>query len=214
MYKPAQTAWLGATLLLAPATGVPSPAVAAEAEVQRSETAGALLVSFREIWPEFAEQDPTPLVRIYGDGRVVVHQPAYMKRRGVYEMWLPKPELEALLLELTPVLLAFDEKEVATRKEEAKARLRSLAGERGGPTLFYIADAEVSVFHLGVDSYRPAGAGSAVKLSSMERVWRGLRYDAERYPEVAPIQALMRAETALRALAEHDDLLWVAPVEP
>jgi hypothetical protein len=43
-----------------------------KASIEYSRDLRTVLISFREIFPEFADQDPTPLIRIYGDGRVVV----------------------------------------------------------------------------------------------------------------------------------------------
>lgn len=44
-----------------------------------------------------AQRDPTPLLRVYGSGRVRVHFPVYMKKAGDYEMQLSHAELNALL---------------------------------------------------------------------------------------------------------------------
>ena len=44
-----------------------------------------------------ANPDPTPFVRVYGNGRVVVHYPDYMKKAGDYELELSEEEIESLL---------------------------------------------------------------------------------------------------------------------
>ena len=163
---------------------------------------------------EFADQDPTPLVRVYGDGRVEVYFAAYMKRAGRYELRLSAAELETLLLELTPVLLAFDEAEVETQRRGAEAVLRAEAVERGGPSLFHVTDAETSVFHLNVDSYRPPGSpGLTISKPALDRTWRGLRYDAERYSDLGPVQSLFEVESTLRALAEREELVRIGEPE-
>ena len=43
------------------------------------------------------EGDDTPLLRIYGDGRVLVHFPVYMRRAGDYGLRLDSTELDGLL---------------------------------------------------------------------------------------------------------------------
>lgn len=155
------------------------------------------------------------MVRVYGDGRVVVHQPAYMRKSGVFEMWLSKTELDALLLEVTPVLLAFDEPAVRTMKQESEALLRLQAEAAGEPSVFVVTDAEISLFYLDVESYRPAGASTtADALPAFVRQWRGLRYDAERHEGVGPIQDLKRAEDRVRALCDREELAWVAAAAP
>lgn len=45
-----------------------------------------------------ANPDPTPLVRVYPDGKVLVHYPAYMKRAGDYTLNLDNDELQELLV--------------------------------------------------------------------------------------------------------------------
>ena len=42
----------------------------AKAHIEYSREPKKMLISFREVFPEFADQDPTPLIRVYGDGRV------------------------------------------------------------------------------------------------------------------------------------------------
>ena len=44
-----------------------------------------------------ANPDPTPFVRVYSGGRVLVHYPAYMKKAGDYSLQLGEEELQALL---------------------------------------------------------------------------------------------------------------------
>ncbi len=185
----------------------------AQAVVDYSRDPGTLLVSFREVWPEFRDQDPTPLVRVFGDGRVVAYFAAYMNRAGQYEMRLPPDELEALLLQLTPVLLAFDEEQVKRDRQAAEELLRAAALAAEEPTLFYVADAEYSSFHLNIEGYRPGGElGLTISKPELDRTWRGLRFDAERYPELGAIQDLWQVEQTLRALTERDGLVRVESV--
>jgi len=180
------------------------------AYVEYSDDPATLLISFREIFPEFAEQDPTPLVRIYGDGRVVVFHPAYMKQAGQYEMTLSRAELEDLVLQLTPALVNFDPKYVKQQKKALDDLLLASASGWDEITFFQESDAEISVFRVNVDAYLPAGTtAEQVIAPDLERSWRGLRFDARDYTGIEPIQALMRAEDTLRALISRDELVRV-----
>jgi len=184
------------------------------AQVEFSRDAGTVLISFREIFPEFADQDPTPLVRIYGDGRVVVFHPAYMKQAGQYEMMISPGELEDLLLQLTPVLLSFDAQEVKSEKKAADLLLWESATETEDLTLFYDSDADISVFELNIDAYRPDGLqGQTIYMQALERSWRGLRYDARDHLGLEAIQNLMQAENALRAFTERVELFEVETLQ-
>jgi len=180
------------------------------AYVEYSDDPATLLISFREVFPEFADQDPTPLVRIYGDGRVVVFHPAYMKQAGQYEMTLSRDELEDLVLQLTPVLVNFDPKDVKQQKKALDDLLLASASGWDEITYFQDSDAEISVFRVNVDAYLPAGTSDKqVIAADLERSWRGLRFDARDYAGIEPIQALMRAEDTLRALASRKELVRV-----
>lgn len=180
------------------------------AYVEYSDDPATLLISFREIFPELAEQDPTPLVRIYGDGRVVVFHPFYMKQAGQYEMMLSRSELEDLILQLTPVLMDFDPLVVKKQKKALDDQLLASVSETNKVTLFHDADAEISVFRVNIDAYRPAGTtGQQVTAPDLELSWRGLRFDARDYLGIAPVQALMDAEITIRALTSRDELVRV-----
>jgi hypothetical protein len=102
-----------------------SPAASADARVDFNTEPGHLVAALREMHPELAGQDPTPLVRVYGDGRVVLHRAAYMKRAGHYELQLDDRELGALLAELAGALQAFDPDEVADTVRAAEQRRRT-----------------------------------------------------------------------------------------
>ena len=183
----------------------------AKAQIEYSRDPGTMLVSFREIFPEFADQDPTPLVRIYGDGRVAVFFASYMKRAGQYEMLISSDELEALLLQLTPVLLNFDEEDVRSQKQAADDLLWAATSEWEDMTLIHDADAEVSIFNLNIEAYWPNGPlGQMISKPTLSRSWHGLRFDARDYIGIEPIQALMHAENTLRAFIERVELV---PVE-
>ncbi len=182
----------------------------AEASIEYSQNPATLLISFREISPELADQDSTPLVSIFGDGRVSVFHPSYMKQAGRYEMLMSPGELEALLLQLTPALLSFDVENVKTQKRAADDLLWSSRTEWQDQVIFYDADAEISMFYLNIDAYQFAGSqGQRISKLVLNRSWHGLRFDARDYPGLEPIQTLMRAEKTLRALTRRIELVKV-----
>lgn len=179
----------------------------AGAHIEYSRNPTTVLVSFREIFPEFADQNPTPLVRIYGDGRVVIFHPSYMKQAGHYEMMMSRRELEDLLLQLTPTLMNFDAQDVKLKKKASDDLLLASASEWNEITLFHDSDAEISVFQINLEAYQPDGKdGQKLSGLNLERSWRGLRFDARDHLGIEPIQALMQAENSLRALTERDEL--------
>ena len=90
-------AQIGSSTVSPTASSTPSPtasAVVNVASLSWDPAPDALLVSYREIWGEFANQDPTPLIRLFGDGRVLIHYPVYSPKAGEYALWLHPDELE------------------------------------------------------------------------------------------------------------------------
>jgi hypothetical protein len=159
---------------------------------------------------EFADQDPTPLIRIYGDGRVVVFHASYMKQAGQYEMMMARNELEALLLQLTPVLMDFNNEDVQSQKKAADELLWAAATDPEDLVLFHDSDADISVFHMTIDAYLPGGAqGITISKPKLDRSWRGLRFDSRDYLGIEPIQDLMQAELSLKELTRRDELVLV-----
>jgi hypothetical protein len=184
-----------------------------KATIEYSQDPGTVLVSFREVLTEFADQDPTPLIRIYGDGRVVVFHAAYMKQAGQYEMMMSRTELEALLLQLTPVLMDFNNEDVQSQKKAADELLWAAATDPEDLVLFHDSDADISVFHMNIDAYLPGGAqGITISKPKLDRSWRGLRFDSRDYLGIESIQDLMQAELSLRELTKRDELVLVESV--
>jgi len=215
-----------ATLVLIMVLGPPAPTCRAQeatpfpdpASVSWDRDPETLVVSYQDVWAEFADQDPTPLVRIYGDGRVLIHHPAYTPRAGQYESRLASAELESLLRSFVANGLASFEPALVRRLKISKERERwqTALAEGKPPELFLVADDSTSVFEIHLESYSsPRGAtapGMAQTSGPVHRTtrWLGLGTDAARYPEIAEIQRLRAAELELRALVDRPDLRRVA----
>jgi hypothetical protein len=73
-----------------------------------------------------------------------------------------------------------------------------------------VADDSTSVFELHLTDYQPAGAARSAGEVHREISWLGLGMDAEKYPNVGPIQRLRAAELQLRALLDRDDMRSVS----
>lgn len=84
------------------------------------EAPNALLVSYRDIWSAMADQDPIPLIRVFGDGRVLIHYPAYTPKARDYELQLQPQELENLLRSLLGQGLATFDADAVIRLKSAE----------------------------------------------------------------------------------------------
>ena len=103
---------------------------------QYSETAAEPVIEYNLVHHMLAEPDPEPLLRIYGNGRVHVHYPAYMTRAGNYELQLSQPELRTLLRALaTDGIIDFDPAATRYQRQQLVAQQRAATG-----TMFYISD--------------------------------------------------------------------------
>lgn len=199
---------LGMLISVATSQAQSGSAAVHPADVNWEQDPETLLISYREIWGEFANQDPTPLIRIFGDGRVRVHYPVYTPKAGEYELWLQPMELEILLLSMvTKGLPTFEPKAVESLKiAEERRRWESALDAGKSPEVFMVADDSTSVFELHLSDYSAAGLAQPSGEVNRDISWLGLRTDAERYPDIEPIQQLRAAEIELRNLLEREDL--------
>jgi hypothetical protein len=205
-----------ALLAISAVIGTPPSLAASEtgqAHIEYSQSPAHLLMSFREILPEYAEQDKTPLVRVFGDGRVLVYHPHYMKQAGEYEMRLSDDELNDLLLQVSSALIGFNAKDVK-QQMRASDQLLEAAATRGEEIMFFAeADAEISVFEVNISSYQTAeGDAEVLHNPVLRQSWEGLRFDAADYVGIEPIQKLKNAGDALKALSKRAELVRVEGV--
>ena len=159
-----------------------------------------LVLSFTYEHEMLADPDPTPLMQIYGDGRVQIHFPVYMQRAGDYEVQITPPELHQLLRSWANTgVLDFDSQAVKeARRQEVERRARR--GE-----LFHISDATHLVIDVHLDWYRP-GAGPQINNFQKNIRWSNVQQEAEQFPGLPALQNLAAAEEQLRSILQRDDL--------
>jgi len=162
------------------------------------------IIRYQEIIAELSDSDPGPSVEVYGDGRVVVRIPAYMRRSGTHVTELDANELEKLVADIAASgAVDFDAEAADAARTEVRAK-RALA-RRGAvgpaPEIHSATDPTTTVIEtrLTPDSRRREHAPRVAR-------WAGLRNDAELYPEVKELRELAVAEQRLRALMRRNDL--------
>lgn len=145
--------------------------------------------------------DPTPFVRVYPDGRVRVHYPAYMKRAGDYVLQLTDDELHELLN-------SFADEEVLTMDP---AGLRAMAADAlvaEGPVERPDDHGVTTVVEIHAESFTAEGAEQPMLLD----VERTLRIDDMPPEDMAagagfrPLMEVAGGVRQLEALAARDDL--------
>ena len=169
------------------------------ASFQYREAADSVVLRYSEHLSALAGADSGRSVVVYGDGRVVVHYPALMKRAGDYTLRLSRVEMRELLERV--VARDF----VDLDEGEARRPLESPA--RAGAELFAVHDAATSTIEVNLETYRPAGSRGVERRNVKREVrYYGLRAYARRYPENASLQKLAAVQSELMGFLERDDL--------
>jgi len=174
-----------------------------EASFTHPRDSSFLVLSYTQSHDMLAEEDPTPLLRIYGDGRVRVHIPRYMKRAGDYTMRLEPEELQSLLRSLyTSGVLTFDHEVVAIWREQAQV---ARASSEGG-TLFDISDDTWTILRVRLGQLEDPAAGHVIDDLDHTVTWPNVEWEAKHYPSVEALSGLATAERSVRAMLSHSRL--------
>ncbi len=148
-----------------------------------------------------ADQDPTPLIRIYGDGLVQIHYPVYMKRAGDYEVRITTPELVQLLKGWGNAgVLDFD---AAAVKEARRQKIQERAGQG---VLFHISDDTNLVIEVNLDWFRPPGSAGQINNSRKIIRWSNVAQEARLFPGLPALQNLAAVEQQQRLILEQNDV--------
>ncbi|MEM7481972.1 MAG: hypothetical protein AAF481_12425 [Acidobacteriota bacterium] len=167
-----------------------------QARIAFPPAANHLLVEYTVLHDELEENDPVPLLRIFGDGRALVHIPRYMRGAGDFQMNLDPGELDALVRSFEENgVLAFDGERLADQKRLAdQARLAEEQAE------LHISDTSWTLLTIRLSLYDPAGNGLVESGLEREIVWPDVAWQAENYLQIRGLQGLAAAERGLRAL--------------
>ena len=151
-----------------------------------------LLLSYTQVHDMIAEPDKVPLLRLYDDGRVLVHYPMYMKKAGDYEQYIPAAEAMNLVAYFENGSLAdFDRATLQEQKQRMEALRRAT-----DKTLYYISDDTHTVFQL-----YPEDAERKRTIT-----WTNLQWDNRRYPQITELEELANLESVLQGMMNDPDL--------
>ena len=143
----------------------------------------------------------TPLLRIFGDGLVLVHIPPYRQNAGDFKLRLSGETLQALVASLSEKgLMSFDASAVKADKAAFDRAVRERAAAEGKPlVLTYRSDDMLTIVDISLDSYKPAG-GTEVRPFQKRVAWYGVAWDARNYPDLSSLQDLAAGVAQLSAL--------------
>jgi hypothetical protein len=148
-----------------------------------------------------ADRDPTPYIRVYGDGRAVIHRPVYMKDAGEFELQLSPEELENLLATFAqPQLLTLEPGRLAAMAAEVQAEAGpvELPGDHG-----VTANVDVRLERVAPDT---AGAPALLDVDRRISLPTAAVEAGARAP-IEPLQDFAAGIRQLEALAERPELV-------
>jgi len=170
-----------------------------------SETATEPVIEYNLVHDMLAEPDPEPLLRVYGNGRVHVHYPAYMKKAGDYELQLSKPELNALIRDLAnDGIIDFDKNTIREQRKQLEEQQRDQTG-----VLHYVSDSSHTVIDVRLDEYQKNPNSEKIKDLQTQFFWPDLKQDAQRFPKSQSIRDANSAAQRLNTLTQHHNLVKV-----
>jgi len=170
-------------------------------------TANFIVIEYSQILTMLEDQDPIPLLRIYGDGRVLVHNPAYTKRAGDYEMQLSDAELQQLIASLElKGLFSYNKNNVAQLKQKSKARQLSASAT---PITTMISDDTYSEIKINLGSYMPTTSRSPITNFNKKLSLKNLKSAAKDHPDVAALKDAAGAEEQLSTFLNHPELIKI-----
>ena len=149
-----------------------------------------------------ANIDDRPSLTVYGDGRVLVHYPVYMKRAGDYEMRLDESELVSLLQSLSDNgVIDFDEKKV---KQDVRAYKKQLHAKG---QFYEVSDAVETSIDIRLDEYQKNVSSPKIKNFKTSFKWKNIEQDAARYKNNPAISKANNSVSQLNALMKDDRLI-------
>ncbi len=143
-----------------------------------------------------AEPDPEPLLRVYGNGRVHVHYPVYMKKAGDYELQLSIPELDALIRELAnDGIIDFDKSKALGHRKQLEDQQRASTG-----MLYHISDDTTTVINIRLEEYQNNKLSKRLINMNKRFTRKNLEHDAKRYHDIAEIRNAAAGTDKIRNL--------------
>lgn len=146
--------------------------------------------------------DDKPSLRVFGDGRVLVHHPVYMKKSGDFEMQLSDTELVSLMRDLSSNgLMDFDE-------NKAKEKLKVHAEKLKAKGQYYeVSDALETIVNVRLDEYQKDKNAKKVKAFTRQFKWKNIEQDAARHKDALDITKANKSIQMLDRLMDDQRLI-------
>jgi len=156
----------------------------------------ALIIEYDNRSNGIINSDVTPLLQVFGDGKIVVTQPWHRKAQGIYEGQLEQQEFHQLLNQL--VLFDVFDHRPDFIESRAKSETRRMEAETG-----------IAIHHSETVTSRFAFAMAGEK--AMRRsAWNNLQRTSGRINSIDALSQAAQTERLLQNLLTHPSLTRVA----
>lgn len=182
---------------------------AADGELSYDKSPDQLILAYHVSLDELVERDTTPRVRIYGDGKVIVHYSKVYRKAGDYSLILTENEIEEILQLISESgILNFDSKGIDRSKKAYDTLVASRQILSPQPQTFstIMDKSTTQVFYNVRGGSTAAGKSIDSAVQSGQISYSGLQDDLIRYPEVLEIQGLANVEIWFEALIKRPNL--------
>jgi len=149
--------------------------------------------------------DDRPSFQVFGDGRVIVHFPVYMKKAGDYEMQLDEGELINLIRTLSSNgVLDFDEKKIREKRKADKKALKAKG------QFFAISDTVETIVEIRLDEYQRNKSEKKISNFYKKFNWDNLEQDAIRYKNTKELTRANQSISDMQNLMKDARLVKMA----
>ncbi len=166
------------------------PLMALDGELTYDDSPVQMILGYNIAGNELAGQDTVPRVRIYGDGRVLVHYPKYMKKAGDYSLMLVDTEMKKIIKHISDYgFVTIKYKDIKKLKKAKDEKSRQTSGKSA--SLYIAMDQDTIQFYYNLKKNNTSKiAGKADESIINQIYYPGLKQDRTKYPDIKEIQGL------------------------
>lgn len=158
----------------------------------------AVIIEYTLEHDMLVQQDTQPLIRIYGDGKVLVHYPVYMKKAGDYEMQLTRNELQLLLRQIV--------QDGILEYKAADVHQAMRVHDKARADLYQESDISYSKININLQSYIDGKKLQLIPVLATSVRVGNLVSQARRYANISALQGVAQTEKRLHTLLDHNKL--------
>lgn len=161
-----------------------------------------IVLGYTQKLNHLGESDGGVSLLLYNDRYVIAFYPEYMRRAGIYGMYLEEEVMTQLWSLLTHNdTLSFSEDTV---RRHIQALNRAKAAQLA--SLSRSGDNATMVIEIYPNRYQSVGFGYGQADEMKQISWHGLKWDASEYPDIREIQNLYQIHQMLHDILKHKNL--------